>query len=554
MYVNFFVAFYRPSINVNKFRQDLELKHVRLIGCCLSDKREDLAALGALIGHEDKETAVFEVLVTVLQKQSILSLLQKNTISDGAPKRPSASLRSHAVKSGLQRKSQKATPSGPRDSQLTIRQKETLKGRFRISTEPNKQRPSSQSTKKKQVQDGRSNVDETLSMRWDLVRAPSQGRGDPFGAFPIQMRLNDDELIRFFVSRFDLRATIAYIRKEWWQVCAFSDPLMMHTTLGLAAALWSQLLPDPSLVATEGCRHKALALRGVQERLSSGLHDMALIGTIANLANIEGTEGNYKVACLHLKALDLLIRARRGYDELKDNVNVARVINWSDVQAAIGLGTAPLLPIILTMDSVSLPLDILVAAQTPSLGHLAVFETSLDATTIRDSFSLVRQAQYSLKSRDVPIQDFRVVINVVDHHLQTTLGGGSLSDHGRILLTAAHAIFYLTVRELHPTHRLPRTILRRLRQQLEGRTTLLYTWPEFQQGLLWCLVVGAAAAYESGEDWDFFSANISMVLELSDIRDISQLKDMLSGFIWHDRYPGEFLDQYGTVVFSTSLA
>lgn len=61
----------------------------------------------------------------------------------------------------------------------------------------------------------------------------------------------------------------------------------MHTTLGLAAALWSQLLPDPRKVANEGYKQKALVIQGVRERLSRGVKDMVLIGTIANLANIE---------------------------------------------------------------------------------------------------------------------------------------------------------------------------------------------------------------------------------------------------------------------------
>ncbi|KAM0437701.1 hypothetical protein ACHAPT_002066 [Fusarium lateritium] len=287
-------------------------------------------------------------------------------VSDGIPKRPSASTRSHAVKCGLQRKTQAIDPGCSKDSQLTIRQRDTLKGRFRISSGQSKAQQVAQSTKEKQAgkaskleiaqsqltkNDGNSSGDvtvdhidaaATLSTQWELVKAPSQGRGDPFGAFPIPLTDSDDKLIRFFISRFDLRATIAYIRKQWWEGYAFSDPLLMHTTLGLAAALWSQLLPDPRQVANEGCKQKALAIRGVRERLGRGVDDMVLIGTIANLANIEGTEGNYEVACVHLRAVDLLIRARRGYVELKENVNVARVINW---WALRGITQAPSLTV-----------------------------------------------------------------------------------------------------------------------------------------------------------------------------------------------------------------
>ncbi|RSL96516.1 hypothetical protein CDV31_013438 [Fusarium ambrosium] len=395
-------------------------------------------------------------------------------------------------------------------------------------------------------------ADSNHSTPWDLVKAPSQGRGDPFSAFPIPLTDNDDKLIRFFISRFDLRATIAYIRKQWWEGYAFSDPLLMHTTLGLAAALWSQLLPDPRKVANEGCKQKALVIQGIRERLSQGVNDMILIGTIANLANIEGTEGNYEVACVHLRAVDLLIRARRGYDELKENVNVARVINWSDIQAAIGLGTKPILPMILTMDMISLPLRILDAANTPSLSHLGVFEFGFN-TTVQDNFSLVRQAQYSLKSEDVPMQDFRVLINVVDHHLQTTLGGGGLTPQGRVLVTTAHAFFYLIIRELVPCHHLPRAILGRLREQLQEGLMLLFSRSVFQPALLWCLAIGASAAFESGQDWDFFSGNLSKALILLGVSNSLELEVILADFLWHEKFPGRFLTQYSQRLFLPML-
>ncbi|KAM5383640.1 hypothetical protein ACJZ2D_001877 [Fusarium nematophilum] len=481
-------------------------------------------------------------------------------VTDGVAGRPSAALRSHAVKNGLQRKTQTAAPSGPNNSQLTIRHKDTLQGRFRISdgsgnpkptakainsrkqkgqssepgTKANKSRSTQASITLPRAPLGNRREPSPYDGRWNLVRAPSQGRGDPFSAFPVPLSDNDDKLIRFFVSRFDLRATIAYIRKQWWEGYAFSDPLIMHTTLGLAAALWSQLLPDPRAVANEGCKKKTLAIQGIRERLDGGTNDIALIGTIANLANIEGTEGNYKVACVHLRAVDLLIRARGGYNEPRSNVNVARVINWSDIQAAIGLGTKPMLPMILDLETISLPFSVLRAAERPSLSHLEVFEADCGASTVRDSFAL----------------DFRVLINVVDHHLQTTLGGNDITVQGRLLLTAAHVFFYMTIRELPPDHHIPLVILARLRGQLQDHLPLLGSRQGFQHGLLWCLVIGAAAAWVSKKDWAFFSANLSRLLVLLDIQSLSHLKEVLAEFLWHDQYPGVFLNQYGTQLFN----
>lgn len=225
----------------------------------------------------------------------------------------------------------------------------------------------------------------------------------------------------------------------------------------------------------------------------------------------------------------------------------------SDIQAAIGLGTKPILPMILTMDTISLPLRILDAADTPSLAHLGVFESGFNDTTVQDNFSLVRQAQYSLKSKDVPMQDFRVLINVVDHHLQTTLGGDGLTPQGRILVTAAHAFFYLIIRELVPSHHLPRAILGRLREQLQEGCLMLASRPVFQPGLLWCLVIGASAAFESGQDWDFFSGNLSKALILLGVSNSLELEVILADFLWHEKFPGRFLVRYGHRLFPPML-
>lgn len=61
----------------------------------------------------------------------------------------------------------------------------------------------------------------------------------------------------------------------------------MHTTLSLAAATWSMFLPKPDTVMAEGVKQKGLAIRGIQQRLDKCYRDDALVGAVANLANIE---------------------------------------------------------------------------------------------------------------------------------------------------------------------------------------------------------------------------------------------------------------------------
>ncbi|CAM1507053.1 Fc.00g066940.m01.CDS01 [Cosmosporella sp. VM-42] len=513
-------------------------------------------------------------------------------ISDGAPKRPSAAVRSHAVKSGLQRK--KCQPaeieSGSRDSQLTIRQKGTLKGRFRITETPAKTKKTAKTTipeKPAQVKETKeppveetiklqsttNDVDGTaleflgpedstvnqsvLAAQWELINSPtvsspSQGWGDPFNAFTVPQNSDVDKLMKFFIARFELQVAISHVQKQWWGF-AVSDPLVMHTTLGLAAATWSMFIANPNSVVNEGAKQKWLAIRGIQERLGQSENSMALVGAIANLANIEGVEGDFNVARVHLNGLDLLMKARGGYSAFRSNVDVARAITWSDLQAAAGLDQRPLFPLIIPLDSVCLPARVLSAADSPSLSHLKTFEGSSGASIVRFNFSLLRQADYALKSKSISADDLRVLINAVDFQLANSLAESILTERGRVILTAARAFLFIVIRETRPLCTVPKLIVRRLAQQLRNSIHRLSTRQDCWHGLLWCLTLGTASSYETGENWDFFSSSLSKTLQIMNVQDSMELEAITRRFLWDQKFPGSFIDTYGPNLFCTTI-
>lgn len=81
------------------------------------------------------------------------------------------------------------------------------------------------------------------------------------------------------------------IQESWWAF-AQSDAVVLHTTLAVAAVAWALMLPDPTTACGEGSRQKALAIRGIQEKLQNNDTSDATVGAIANLANME-------VGCKH---------------------------------------------------------------------------------------------------------------------------------------------------------------------------------------------------------------------------------------------------------------
>jgi hypothetical protein len=227
--------------------------------------------------------------------------------------------------------------------------------------------------------------------------------------------------------------------------------------------------------------------------------------------------------------------------------------NRSDIQAANGLGLKPLLPIIMPLDSIVLPLSVLTAAERPNVLHLKGFERNDDDATVRFSFSLVRQATFASRHAEVSGDDFRILINATDHFLASTAAGDDVSDLGRIFVTAAHVVYYAVVREVPLKALVPRHIVRRLRTQLDAYLDVLRKDPTFQLGLIWVLLIGSAATYETGEDFEFFSSNLLMMLLCVNVHNPVELETIARRFILNEKFPGAFLRQYGSSFFAPTL-
>ena len=202
------------------------------------------------------------------------------------------------------------------------------------------------------------------------------------------------------------------------------------------------------------------------------------------------------------------------------------------------------------LDSITLPFSVLAAAEQPSLSHLKVFEKDPDNTTVKSCFSLARQGQHSVRNKEVSRHDFGIMINAIDHFLADALGGDNISNLGQVLLTAAHLAYYTIVRGVPPGGLLPRIMAQRLRKQLDTVIPILSSCPEFQNGLIWCLLIGSATAYETGEDWDVFSTNLSAAVKTANIRGPLELETISKDFIWHQQFPGVFLEKHGPTLFS----
>lgn len=222
----------------------------------------------------------------------------------------------------------------------------------------------------------------------------------------------------------------------------------------------------------------------------------------------------------------------------------------ADLLVAAASGTRPLIPLIHSLDTLNLPASLVDAAEQPSLSHLSSFEPTPESTEVTFAFSVLRQAHNALESKQLAQVGLRNLINAADYHVSTSIADLNHSDPSRILLMAAQAFLYIPVRETYAACFVPRLIVGRLRLELQDHLDELISRRDYWHGLLWCIAVGSAASFASGENWEFFSMKLRDVCQMLDIRDKEELETILKQFLWDEVFIGGFLDKYEHSLFA----
>ena len=156
-------------------------------------------------------------------------------------------------------------------------------------------------------------------------------------------------------------------------------------------------------------------------------------------------------------------------------------------------------------------------------------------------------------ARAVSPDDLLNLINAVDHQLATSLADRKLSERSRLMLTAARLFVWVVIRENHAICNIPRLVTVRLKEQLQAGLAHLSASQEHWHGLLWCLTVGSACAYENGEEWDYFSTALSSTLQMAQIQEWTELDVISKRFLWDESLPGKFLEMYGSNLLTSSV-
>ncbi|KAM0814363.1 hypothetical protein AB5N19_00153 [Seiridium cardinale] len=248
------------------------------------------------------------------------------------------------------------------------------------------------------------------------IEAVFAGSVDPFNSLPITTNSEVDYLVRYFLIKFDLTVATVDRRRSWFPYALQSAP-MMHSTLAMTAALWrAEYAGLEHSIQLEGIRQKGKAMQEIRARLAhadsvSSDGEMAfLMSTMSTLVLVEICDSDFEAAETHLRGVRTLFSSRGGRDRFKDEFVLFKSINLADIQVATALGHPPIFPL-LHIDETDLPATIINEAHHPPLDQSVTNDISY--TTVR-IFTQLRQLLLARQSSMVSLEGLRMLFNVVD--------------------------------------------------------------------------------------------------------------------------------------------
>ena len=226
-------------------------------------------------------------------------------------------------------------------------------------------------------------------------------------------------------------------------------------------------------------------------------------------------------------------------------VNVTRF--RSDLIVAAGMGQRPILPFVYPFDSIDVPPPILAISEQPSLTHLKRFESNSYDSSIRFTFSLIRQAHYSMLRQAISIQKLRHFINGTEHQLSNTLADYADNAAAKVVLQAASLFLICCVRRFDGECGMPTLWRKRICESFSYPHDLdrIMNMMECQDGLysvMWCLVITAATQYSDEIITLINGDKIMKLSKILDVQSIGEVKMICQKFLWDEEVMAPYLE------------
>ncbi|KAK7946426.1 uncharacterized protein PG986_010747 [Apiospora aurea] len=478
------------------------------------------------------------------------------------PTKPTRSIRSHSIRTALQKSSnsaQQATSKASTNrSRIANHADETKSATFTCcDMVAAKLWPTENGTP----------MEVLASLFPTRIDSVDGGCLDPFNSLPVPKIVQVDHLVKYFLAKFDFESSTAD-RTRLWLPYAMESVSMMHNTLAVAAVIWrAEDVALEKSIQLEGMRQKYEAIREVRSQLSKHVgiersdSDMSqLMSTMSTLVFVEIYDGNFEVAELYLQGVRTLFNSHRRRSNLMADFIFCKATSMlvfssrrlfaplarssrADIEVAITLGRPLMFPT-LHASQAAPPLLLFDCADDPPLDNsitesnsheiISIFNRLRRGILMRQSVTLHSETLYRL------LHD--VGCCILQYLSQERSPRSHIIKRTHALVLAVQVFMFATLRHVPPKSKLMRRMVARLHQAVGESPVASNIWTGCEPALLWIAFVGllGTGVTEASQQGHWF-LNLFQCTAAADWgagyvlcnRDIRQ---MFSAFLWDNAY------------------
>ncbi|KAL7931555.1 hypothetical protein V8C35DRAFT_112131 [Trichoderma chlorosporum] len=388
-----------------------------------------------------------------------------------------------------------------------------FESKFRIGSRSRKQKKSpktkssSSGSKKDKDQDSADDT-QLINTHW-LIRQslmPDKNllmRGgafaDPYDSFQFPLGPESDKFIFYYQQVYSVNCIALNLSPDCFYYVR-EELAMFHAVMYIVSLdhnLKYGLTDSPGSLY-----HGREAFRLINEGLEAGVIRDTLIAAVSLVISRENLAGQYEQARIHMKGLELMVKARGGIA----NVIPAhrRVVTWADLCYSNVWGCKPSFPQ-LTHKDIESKTELPEKLKKEVISPESVFGA---ASPINSNFKSLRRLSAALSpeykaplgrvSMSDQIYDTEYNLLTLQNEYSETLSPIQYLSSSSVLMNIATYVYlYLVLRELPTKSKLLFKLSQQLRDTLEMQDEEWWSsTPERQRWLLWALFMGYAAASE----------------------------------------------------------
>ncbi|KUJ22896.1 uncharacterized protein LY89DRAFT_729003 [Mollisia scopiformis] len=367
-----------------------------------------------------------------------------------------------------------------------------------------------------------------------LYQAPSNGMLDPFSAMAVLITPRTQLLLHHYFSDSLLSSWLMMPMRRTLLSLAVHDTAMFHSFLCHYATKFNVQFRTNN--STESMYHATTTASLINEKLSDSSQALTdeTIGTVANMAAYESSNGSMSSMVIHMDGLEKMVNLRGGLHEGGFSMIIQRIIGWADYHVATAILQKPRFPPLLLpetagpQDDHSLRTGLPQCCPFKGSGAPNFEQLSYGIRDLAEKLRIIRQAS-KIPSEDIWYSDkiYFLQRNLFD----LAQSGSDATPLDRVCALAALIYCGHCLRDIPLSYAVTANAVTRLKNSLELLELTSLHEQHLTDKCFWILGFGGVAA-EGKPEQEWFAVKFRAMSDYMGLPDWTVARSCLDRILW----------------------